>query len=300
MPWPVVLLIVGAMVAVVLVVYRVLNGSFRLPEARSREPRRMITRPPASPKPIVTTAEVYATMSRDPPDDLDSSPGVAPTMRLVIRPPSISQDSPGPPTVETGTPRCPSCFAELTKRPSRKTKCPHCGEFIMVKYTPTDRVKRLVTPARADEIENEWAAYQAVKQRHAMDEEAAQFGIPPGLDQAEIMKRMKAFAKRRSEDMYLRKVAAILVSTKQHGRSRRAWEKYRQRMELEELFEAGFREVELRVAADACPSCQLLGKHRRLITEVITAIPVPNESCHRWKESANCCARWMPYQDWRL
>lgn len=51
---------------------------------------------------------------------------------------------------------CPYCSALLEKRPQKKTKCPHCGNFIFVRTRPTDRKRVLVTENQAMEIEDQW------------------------------------------------------------------------------------------------------------------------------------------------
>lgn len=63
-------------------------------------------------------------------------------------------------------PRCPSCGHELKKTPKRKTKCPFCGEFMLVRTRPSDRAKVLVTEEQADQIDLEWrAGDQATRDR---------------------------------------------------------------------------------------------------------------------------------------
>lgn len=53
----------------------------------------------------------------------------------------------------------------MAKMPTRKTKCPHCGQFMFVKASPGDPVKRLVTEEQAARIEQEWSArHEATKQ----------------------------------------------------------------------------------------------------------------------------------------
>ena len=68
-------------------------------------------------------------------------------------------------------PVCPSCGAALKKVPQRKTKCPSCGGFIFVKYSPSNPQKRLVTQAEAEQIDAEWNAHhqaQAIQQAHGV------------------------------------------------------------------------------------------------------------------------------------
>lgn len=73
---------------------------------------------------------------------------------------------------------CPYCSQTLDKKPGRKKKCPHCGEFIFVRTRPSDQKQVLVTQAQADQIEEQWSIvngthdyYLAQKQRY-LDEKA--------------------------------------------------------------------------------------------------------------------------------
>lgn len=52
---------------------------------------------------------------------------------------------------------CPYCGKPLSKKPARKTKCPHCEKFIFVRTRPSDEQKVLVTDAQVEEIEEQWA-----------------------------------------------------------------------------------------------------------------------------------------------
>jgi len=52
---------------------------------------------------------------------------------------------------------CPHCNQPLVKKPGRKKKCPHCGEFIFVRTRPSDEQRVLVTAAQAEEIEEQWS-----------------------------------------------------------------------------------------------------------------------------------------------
>ena len=45
---------------------------------------------------------------------------------------------------------CPNCHKALSKIPSAKTKCPHCGENMFVRTRPKDNARVVVTKAEAD------------------------------------------------------------------------------------------------------------------------------------------------------
>lgn len=55
-------------------------------------------------------------------------------------------------------PECPYCHNKLIKSPVRKTKCPHCGQFIYIRRRPNDKNRALVTKDEADRIDAEWAS----------------------------------------------------------------------------------------------------------------------------------------------
>lgn len=52
---------------------------------------------------------------------------------------------------------CPNCNKQLEKKPGRKSKCPHCGNFIYVRTRPLDRQRVLVTESQASELEEQWS-----------------------------------------------------------------------------------------------------------------------------------------------
>jgi hypothetical protein len=53
--------------------------------------------------------------------------------------------------------RCPSCDHPFSKKPARKTKCRHCGNFCYVRTRPLDRQRVLVTEAQIALVEEQWA-----------------------------------------------------------------------------------------------------------------------------------------------
>jgi Zn finger protein HypA/HybF involved in hydrogenase expression len=50
---------------------------------------------------------------------------------------------------------CPYCKNSLIKFPSRKTKCPHCNNYIFVRKLNDYRLKTLVTQEQVKELEIE-------------------------------------------------------------------------------------------------------------------------------------------------
>ena len=67
---------------------------------------------------------------------------------------------------------CPYCHKPLAKVPGRKTKCPHCGEFMFVRTRPKDEARVVVTKEEADEITKEWAILNGTYDALVAEQEA--------------------------------------------------------------------------------------------------------------------------------
>jgi DNA-directed RNA polymerase subunit RPC12/RpoP len=55
---------------------------------------------------------------------------------------------------------CPYCERELSRRPERKSRCPHCGDSVFVRIRPFDRKRVLLTEQQTSAEESEWTALQ--------------------------------------------------------------------------------------------------------------------------------------------
>jgi hypothetical protein len=85
---------------------------------------------------------------------------------------------------------CPYCHRGLSKMPSRKTKCPHCGEFMFVRTRPKDRAKVVVTREEAARIEEDWAIVSGtndhfIADKNEIDNERALLRIKFGKEPSE-------------------------------------------------------------------------------------------------------------------
>jgi len=54
---------------------------------------------------------------------------------------------------------CPYCSVAIIKKPLRKSKCPHCRQYIYVRTRPIDKQRVLVTLDQASEIEVQWTNF---------------------------------------------------------------------------------------------------------------------------------------------
>lgn len=88
--------------------------------------------------------------------------------------------------------QCPYCNEKLEKIPTRKSKCPHCKEYIYSRTRPSDRKKILIREDQIKELEKEWSKYHEEKEKSelyeqddfkkARDNLAKQFGKEPSLN----------------------------------------------------------------------------------------------------------------------
>jgi len=86
---------------------------------------------------------------------------------------------------------CPNCGRRLEKKPARKKKCPHCGNYIYSRTRPIDEAKVLVAEAQIELIEEQWAIangtheeYLEEKKKFERQREAlAESGVPDPTDE---------------------------------------------------------------------------------------------------------------------
>jgi hypothetical protein len=189
----------------------------------------------------------------------------------------------------SGVPLCPYCNFRLPKVPQRKTKCPNCARPIYVKYTPTDPAKRLVTEARAAEIEKMWAARvgdESDRIMKAMDLK------PTGTREGNLAV-MRAHANHSDVSLRQRSMAAHAVSA-MSSQGKHEWAIQSFRMTLEQFARDGFKTVEIRGGPEPCPSCARLKGRRFDTLKAKAERPVPNTECKSWAKLAQCCAFWAP------
>jgi len=68
---------------------------------------------------------------------------------------------------------CPNCDQKLSKRPGRKAKCPHCGNFIYVRTRPSDKKRVLVTEDQAEAIKEQWSIETGTHKQYLADKKRA-------------------------------------------------------------------------------------------------------------------------------
>lgn len=200
---------------------------------------------------------------------------------------------------------CPHCGGRFERPPQRKTRCKLCGEFVFVKYRPTDSVRRLVTEARAFEIEREWT-------RHAEEQLVISNALSLGLEEDAVRAALlqhrdctEAFRELCFAVMYsdtkpqTRRMAANLAAIHAaHGQADRLkLQRIARQFSLEHAIELSrFSETklfELRTWEKTCASCS------RMIGEGMNEADArrtqaPPDDCPRVASGALCGLSWEP------
>ncbi len=107
--------------------------------------------------------------------------------RLAFRHPGLVPSRKGGDVIGNAEPVCPYRNYRLDRMPSRKTRCPGCGNHLYVRTRPSDRKKVLVTEADAAEIEELWAIEngtyeELMASRRAFEEEKRRMAARLGFD----------------------------------------------------------------------------------------------------------------------
>ncbi|WP_287365162.1 hypothetical protein [Thauera sp.] len=185
-------------------------------------------------------------------------------------------------------PKCPNCGGLLKKVPQRKTKCPHCGEFMFVRATPNDPTKRLVTAAAADAIEKAW---QERYTQGRVDQAAGQFGLPAGLSANQLRAQlMRLVMDERDRPGAMQAAVQLMALAESNGRRDAAMRWYYAH-QLKGLGERGFEKAEVRAGLDSCPACQAVAGRELTIAEALQQI-VPSPGCEMVSTGRASCAYW--------
>ena len=199
-------------------------------------------------------------------------------------------------------PRCPysGCQAILPKMPSRKTKCPSCGQFIYFKYTPENREQRLMTEEQAAAAEQEWNRKYKIEK---MVQTLTLFGSSHELLLQEEQRSSSL------EVAYLMLLADVLTQPQRSWHDRymahfsiarqlselgQDWTKNEKEgyfCKLKEL-ESSFKEywlegkkpvVEITYPDHACEECKKLHRTKHQVEVLLQQMPLPNLSCTKMK-----------------
>ncbi|MFH1609813.1 MAG: hypothetical protein ABID40_04205 [Candidatus Bipolaricaulota bacterium] len=142
------------------------------------------------------------------------------------------------PLIGNSEPVCPYCSHRLDRMPSRKSRCPACGNHFYVRTRPADRKRVLVTEAGAAEIEEVWAIETGTHEalmaaRGEFEEEkrrmAAHLGFdPPDGDVrfALLRKAMREHAARGDWGLYRNTRFAMAEQLRKEGRDKTALATY--------------------------------------------------------------------------
>jgi uncharacterized Zn finger protein (UPF0148 family) len=179
---------------------------------------------------------------------------------------------------------CPYCLSILAKVPSRKAKCPNCGEVILI------RDGKMVTEKEAKRIDERWKILGALKdfnilepefnrlveeQRNKLnaDPDPIELILSIAIEQAGRIKNLEAL------EMHLDKLA---YSLNKAGKEYRDYQVKARLTSLNHLKQNGAKTVKISASVTSCPNC-LESKNKILpIDEAIATMPLPNKLCTRF------------------
>jgi len=185
---------------------------------------------------------------------------------------------------------CPYCNHDLGSILTRKKKCPSCCQPIYIKYTPDDRVKRLMTELQAKHAEEQWDLYY-------LRQETISSLSPCGFGESHIEKERTRGARSDSEaafdiltryvqtkaEPHLLKIAYLTLSgyAEKEGRPFLNFVLAAHHCDLHRFKSSGLKKVRIVIAGDGntCAECQDNSAKTYDIDDAIKSMPIPNRRC---------------------
>ena len=176
-----------------------------------------------------------------------------------------TRPSPLPP-ITLSSPACPYCGVIQEPPPTRRRKCPDCGQTIHVRTDREERKKYLLT---AEEAERR-AEKDARLARERRNEEWKQLS-------EQVRVAMQAGDWKSLQAAYQQQARILFIE----GRPHRHVAQEATRARLMSLLEIGVAEVEVRTSDDerVCAHCQSLDGKAFTIQESLEAMPIPGPNC---------------------
>lgn len=197
---------------------------------------------------------------------------------------------------------CPSCHKPLQNTPTKKTKCPHCGEYMFVRARPKDNARVVVTKKDADKIDKEWLKQSAASALRSyivtlfskesefektFDSEKErlikQFGSTPseqdvlwGLANKLLGEKMKAGDWGSLQGLYFN----IALYLHQICKPSFLMQKTSQEMLLRYYQKINYcKKVEILVTTESCDVCKKQEKKVFTLDEALKKMPIPVKNC---------------------
>ena len=191
---------------------------------------------------------------------------------------------------------CPYCGVQIIPIPTRKKKCPFCGEIVYVKRRPGQSVISVVTQQQAIDFEKEWGCYNLERKYIAIFET---YGVTEDIYQ----KRKTEWINNNGSEVLIRDfIWSILtdlvklntnkyIGLKQlyyqmtiflaeEGKETYEIRRQGERLELIELMKIGSKRVVILGPGDqSCDSCKQFNGKIFTIHEALEKMPIPNRDC---------------------
>lgn len=208
---------------------------------------------------------------------------------------------------------CPYCNAELPKIPVRKSKCKKCSNTIYIKYSPSNRLKRLVTEKQAGDIDNEWASYyyeqdklsllttykMNINELNFFIEETGNINIP--IIDLEILIIANIFSIQKINENNYYHIERLILLLNQKGLDTFDYQKSVNAYKLLEIDKSGFEKAQIYCMPGNCKYYDTLHGKIVDISEELMNMNIPARECTKVLSENNvieykmCMCRYAPY-----
>ncbi|MHC3130322.1 MAG: hypothetical protein IBV52_09640 [Candidatus Bathyarchaeota archaeon] len=195
--------------------------------------------------------------------------------------------------------KCPYCNASLYPVPTRKKKCPSCGEFIYVRTRPSDRQRILVTDEEAKSLDAlERLGVSQKEYQNTEKELSKKFKTAPSqgdivwaILNERLLSAMKKNDWQQMKMLYWEQARLLYEQGKEFLRLQQE----AARCELRNYQSSGVvKKVEILTAGDqSCEKCNALNSKVFTIKQALEIMPIPVEDC----EKGWCRCLYLPVVD---
>jgi hypothetical protein len=177
--------------------------------------------------------------------------------------------------------KCPYCLNSLSKVPSRKARCPHCGNIILI------RDGQLVTEKEANKIDDKWRIAEKLKEFNILEpdfeillkEQKNKTNVEP--DPMELIHSIALDQARRIKDPEALSYHYYKMAIFMNEQLKDFWD-YLVKARLYKLYELkrdGIKKVKIITSHYSCPNCLESKNKEYTVDEAIEKMPIPNKSC---------------------
>lgn len=197
---------------------------------------------------------------------------------------------------------CPYCKIEIQKKPTRKTKCKNCNQYIFVNSSPNGK-KRLVTEQESESIDKEWSDLYYEQMKTYKPEICKTYNI----SKEEYSNRKAILTSRFGREAFDNDISWMILNEQitltkdpneisniysqmasqltQERKDSFEIQKQGYKFKLLTLQKAGIEKTEVSSVEHLCPHYKKLNKTILSIDEALKTMPIPRRDCTKIVET---------------